>query len=231
MKALYSFVLLGGIVLTTNSAQAQSRARHKYSSRSASTTSFGVKAGVSQAVLDGTVNQITEYKAGLHLGAFMRYRPSNHFALQPEITYSQQGSNNTVPLGSMDIVNKTKLSYLNVPILAKVYLGDVFNIQFGPQFGLLLSGRQVGQTGYTMSSSSGTTYQTADVETTKDYKSDVALCGGLGVDLKNGLIIATRINYGLTNIDNNTQSQEARTSLGFGGLHNRVVEFSLGYAF
>jgi hypothetical protein len=167
----------------------------------------------------------------MHLGGFLRWRPSSHFAIQPEVTYSQQGSKNTIPLGSLDIVNTTKLSYLNVPILAKVYLGDAFNIQFGPQFGLLLAGRQVGQTGYTMSSGSATTYQTADVETTKDYKSDVALCAGLGLDLKSGFILATRLNYGLSDIDNNSQSQAARKYLNLGGLHNRVMEVSVGYAF
>ena len=86
MKALYSLVLLGSITLATSSVQAQSR--HKYSSRSTSMASFGVKGGLTQAVLDGTINQETSFKSGFHLGGFFRWRPSAHFALQPELVYS-----------------------------------------------------------------------------------------------------------------------------------------------
>ena len=167
---------------------------------------------------------------GLHAGIFIRWRPSAHFALQPEFVYAQQGSNNKVPIGNNDIEYKNKLTYLNMPILAKIYLGKVVNLQVGPQFGLLLSARRVGQTGYT-SSGSGTSYQTADVETTDDYKNDLAVCGGLGADLPNGLTVAARLNYGFTDIDNNSQSQAARKYYGIGGLHNRTIEFSLGYVF
>ncbi|GGF05094.1 porin family protein [Hymenobacter cavernae] len=219
MKAFFPLALLSAITLSTHAVQAQS------------TTSFGIKAGLTQAVLDGTINQDTEYKAGFHAGVFLRWRPSAHFALQPELTYSQQGSKNTFPLQYVDLKSKTKLTYLNVPVLAKIYLGNVFNIQVGPQFGVRLSAREAGQISYT-SSSSGSSYQTADVETTKDYKSDVGVSGGLGIDLKNGFVAAVRLNYGLTDIDNNSQTKAARKYFeDMGGLHNRAFEFSVGYAF
>jgi len=230
MKALYSLALLGSIVLATNSVHAQSRARHRYSSRSAAPVSFGIKGGLTHAVLDGTINQETSYRSGLHLGGFFRWRPSAHFALQPELVYSQQGSDNVIPLQYVELKSKTKLAYLNVPILAKIYLGNTFNLQFGPQLGLLLSGHEVGQTGYT-STPSGSSYQTADVETTKSYKSDIALCAGLGLDLKSGFTTAVRLNYGVTDIDNDSNSQAARKYYNIGGLHNRVMEVSIGYAF
>jgi hypothetical protein len=192
---------------------------------------FGLKTGLSMAVLDGTINQETKFKPGLHVGAVMRWRPSTHVAIQPELVYSQQGSSNeqTVGYGTM-LENKTKLSYLNLPILLKVYLGEVVNLQVGPQFGLLLGARQDGQVGY-YSGSSGSGYTSKDIDVKPDYKGDVGLCGGVGIDLKNGLIAAARLNYGLSDINNNEKDKQAREYYDIGGLHNRVLEFSVGYMF
>ncbi|WP_375435771.1 porin family protein [uncultured Hymenobacter sp.] len=191
----------------------------------------GVKTGLSLAVLDGTVNQGANFKPGIHIGGVLRLRPSKHIAIQPELVYSQQGSDNKIPVGGgITLENKTKLSYLNLPILVKIYLGDVFNIQLGPQFGLLLAARQDGQVGYS-SGSNGSGFKTENLDVKEDYKGDIGLCGGLGADLKNGLLVAARLNYGLTDINNNEQEKAAREAYGFGGLHNRVLEFSLGYVF
>lgn len=191
----------------------------------------GAKAGLSMAVLDGTLNQGASYKPGLHLGAFLRWRPSTRFALQPELVYSMQGAKNSIPDGSRDLISKTRLSYLNLPILAKVYIGKVVNVQFGPQVGMLLSGRLKGDLGYDMASD-GTLYLvTDDIDVKKRYKGDFGLCGGVGVDLPNGLILAARLNYGLTDITKDKDEKRLRDYYGIGGLHNRVLEFSVGYAF
>lgn len=192
---------------------------------------FGLKTGVSMAVLDGTINQETKYKPGLHLGTVMRWRPSTRVAIQPELVYSRQGSSNEMTVGrGITLENKTKLSYLNLPILLKVYLGEVVNLQVGPQFGLLLGARQDGQVGYQSNSGNGG-YISATKDVKADYKGDVGICGGLGIDLKNGLLVAARLNYGLTDINNNQLDKQIREVFGIDGLHNRVLEFSVGYMF
>jgi hypothetical protein len=190
----------------------------------------GLKAGLSGAVLDGTINDGASFRTGGHAGVFLRWRPSTRVALQPEVVLSQQGSSNKVflPGSSVILENKTKLTYLNIPVLLKVYLGNVVNLQFGPQFGVLLGARRAGQVGY--SDIGGVkTYRVADLDQKELYKGDIGLCGGLGVDLDNGLLLAARLNYGLTNIDK--PGKEIRKQLGLGGLHNRVIEASIGYAF
>ena len=194
------------------------------------TVQAGIKTGLSVAVLDGTINTGANYKSGLHVGGMLRWRPTARVAFQPELTFSQQGANSEVPAGPVTLESKIKLSYLNLPLLLKVYLGKVVNLQVGPQFGLLLSGRQVGQTGY-YTGSGGSGYRTADLDVTESYKSDVAGCLGLGADLKNGLVLAARANYGFTNINNSEQEQKFRDAYNIGGLHNRVLEFSVGYFF
>ena len=62
------------------------------------------------------------------------------------------------------------------------------------------------------------------------YKSDFALCGGIGLDLPSGLLASIRVNYGISDIDNDSKSIATRQALGIGGVHNRTIEFSVGYA-
>lgn len=210
-------MLLAGALLAVAGAQAQTTG-----------TQFGLKSGLTMSVLDGTINTGAEYRTGFHLGGFVRWRPSARFALQPELVYSQQGCDthvmNTVPFDG-----QIKLSYLNVPVLAKLYLGKVVNLQLGPQVGVLLAGRRQGQVMY---SSATNSYTTEDVDVKQDYKTDLAVCAGLGADFPFGLIVAARMNYGLNDIDQNARTRAIRDSdPTIKGLHNRVFEFSLGYAF
>ncbi|WBA41369.1 porin family protein [Hymenobacter canadensis] len=194
-------------------------------------TQFGLQAGVTQSVLDGTINNNAQFKTGYVLGGFVRFRPSARVAFQPELNLARQGSRNEQQVGYGTILrNSTHLTYLNVPLLLKVYLGNVVNLQAGPQLGLLVSGREKGQVGY-ISSSNGSGYVEGDEDVKADYKSDVAVCFGLGADLKNGLSVAARLNYGVTDIENNDFRKAFREAYDFGGLHNRTLQFTVGYAF
>ncbi|MGY2130967.1 porin family protein [Hymenobacter sp. HD11105] len=190
-----------------------------------STVQVGVKTGLSLAVLDGTINTGAEYKPSFHVGGVLRWRPSARVAIQPELIFSQQGYQN--PSGPFTLENKTNLSYLNLPVLVKVYLGNVFNVHLGPQFGLLLAAQKKGD----LSITSNGGVVSGEEEVKKFYKSDFGVCAGLGADLKNGLLLAARFNYGLSDIDNNALTQQVREQAGFGGLHNRVLEVSVGYVF
>lgn len=178
---------------------------------------FGPKAGLNLAVLDGQINSTANFKPGLVIGGFVRWRPSEHLAIQPEVVFSQQGTISKVSYGGYPAERKINLNYLNVPVLLKLYVGNVFNLQLGPQFGLLLSGRRVGQNGY-YSNSTGSGYTTEDVDVSANYKGDISLCGGLGVDLPNGLLASARINYGFTDINNNSASIASRQALGISTL-------------
>ena len=106
-----------------------------------------------------------------------------------------------------------------------IYIGKVVNVQFGPQFGLLMAAWKV-----------GTTYKGAipyatDASSDDFAAADVALCGGLGVDLPNGFVASARLNYGITDINDNADEAKFRQALNIGGLHNRGFEFALGYLF
>ena len=184
------------------------------------------------SVLDGQINQNANFKPGLLVGAFVRWRPSERIAIQPELVFSQQGATNKANYLGNEATDKVKLNYINIPVLLKVYLGNVVNIQVGPQVGFVVSGRRVGQYGYYTGGNGGYSsgYLTEDVDVSDSYKSDFALCGGIGFDLSSGLLASVRVNYGLSDINNDSNSIALRQALGIGGVHNRTVEFSLGYA-
>ena len=202
-----------------------------YTLATAQTTGWqvGPKAGLNLSVLDGQINASGDFKPGLLVGGFARWRPTERFAIQPELVYSQQGTTNTATYLGNKATSHVHLNYINIPLLVKVYLGKLVNVQVGPQLGLLLSGRREGQYGYT-SGSNGNHYLTEDVDVSSSYKSDVAVCGGLGIDLPSGLLASVRINYGISNIDNDAKSMATRQALGLGDLHNRTIECSIGYA-
>lgn len=119
------------------------------------------------------------------IGGFVRWRPSERLAIQPELVFSQQGNTSELNYSGYPAERKINLNYLNIPVLLNPYVSNVFNLQFGPQFGVLLSCRRVGQNGYYSGSSD---YATEDVDVSTNYKNDFAMCGGLGIDLHNGLL-------------------------------------------
>lgn len=214
MKPLLTTILLASAALPALPGHAQGIG-----------TFFGPTVGVARTVLDGQINRKAFYKTGLTGGLVVRIRPSTRFAVQPEILYSQQGAGNGLQPGSTSPDYELRLHYLSVPVLAKVYIGQLVNIQFGPQASLLLSGWEEGK----VEKQSGGTMDVSR-EVSKDYSAtSFSLCGGVGVDLPNGLLASVRLNYGFSDIDASDANARLRQSVG--GLHNRGIEFSAGYLF
>lgn len=196
---------------------------------------FGVKAGANRAILDGVLNEEPSYRLAPHGGVFLNLRASRAFALQPELLISSQGVHTErtyrYDTETYNLKSDTKLTYLAVPVLAKAYIGSMFYLEAGPQLGLLIGGKEKRESVYYINSGPEVEVRTVTEDAKKNYKSDVAACGGLGVDFKNGLVVGARLNYGFTDINNNAERQQLREQLGIGGLHNRVMQFSVGYLF
>ena len=165
---------------------------------------LGLKGGLNFANLD--VDGASS-RTGYHLGAFATIKITK-LAIQPEIIFSSQGAEQDF-LGE-DL--QSKINYVNIPILLKLYLAAGLNLQIGPQFGFLVSGDQdvVDQVGNKVT------------QDAKDfYKgSDVSLGLGAGWDLPiAGLVLDARYNLGLSDI-NDTQVDET--------VRNQVFQLSLG---
>lgn len=167
---------------------------------------LGLKAGLSVATLDGAINATSRFRTGFVAGPMLRLAPTKqHFTVQLEALISGQGADLEQFNG---ITTPYKIYYLNVPVLLRQYIGGVFYVNVGPQLGLLLG-------------SNRGTYKTVEG----------GVVGGIGVETPSGFVVDLRLNYGLTNINDDAAEQAIRERFGFGGLHNRVIQGSVGYLF
>jgi len=169
-------------------------------SMSSMAQTFGVKAGVniSNLKVDGDgASASFDSKVGLAIGAFAKFNLSEEFVFQPELLFSQYGAK--------VIEENLKLNYISIPLMAKYYFGG-FNVQAGPQLGLLMSAK-------------------AGDEDVKDGMKgmDFGLNLGAGYDFENGLGIDARYNIGLSNIAEDTEDDAK--------LLNKGFQFTLSYAF
>ena len=80
----------------------------------------------------------TDSKTSFHIGGVVEIPISDSFSVQPELLYSSQGAKAESSFGG-DV--DFKLSYLNLPIMAKYYVAENFSLEAGPQVGLLLSAK------------------------------------------------------------------------------------------
>ena len=100
---------------------------------------------------------------------------------------------------------------VNVPIVAKIYLTDKFNLQAGPQFGVLVNDEA----------------QTVIGEVINDIGTnefDISGVVGIGFDVPLGLRLEGRYNFGLTDVPEERGAD-------FNKSKNSVFTLSLGYSF
>ena len=113
---------------------------------------------------------------------------------------------------------ESNFSYVNVPIILKLYTIGGINIQAGPQFGFITNAEAPV---YEQVAGSGT----VTVRDVKDRmkSSDFTVALGLGWDLPFGLTIDARYNLGLSKIYDEAPSQQTDDA------KNQVFQLSLGY--
>jgi len=167
---------------------------------------IGIKGGPNFANIDTDASFADNYdsRTGFHLGAFALWR-GERVGIQPELLFSQQGSTFKFNTGSPDI--KSNFSYVNIPVIVKLYTIAGINLQVGPQIGFL------------------TTAEVND-EDVKDElkKTDFSLALGVGWDLPFGLTVDGRYNLGLSDI-NDFEGSGAPTET----IKNQVWQVSVGY--
>ncbi|MEZ5035340.1 MAG: porin family protein [Chitinophagaceae bacterium] len=189
-KIMLVFVVLTATVLSSN---AQTR--------------FGVKAGGNFYTLggDNVEGENINSKFGLNVGGLVNIPVAKKFKVQPEVVFSIQGTKE-------DDGGTTNLNfnYLNIPIMAQVYVTDGFYVEAGPQVGILLKAdiKEEGSSSYSV----------------KDELkgADFALGFGAGYTLPGGFGFNARYNLGLSNILKDT---------GEGELKNRGFQLGVSFLF
>lgn len=165
---------------------------------------WGIKGGVNVANVEMQNGVDLDYKAGMHIGGLAHIHLSRKFALQPELMYSNQGAERIV--GNTEY--KTKLHYVNVPVLLQFMTGSGFRLQTGPQVGVLLSAKS----------------KVNDTETDVDdnYKTpDFSWSFGASYVTMKGFGVDARYNHGISDINDATGNK----------YKNRVFQFGLFYQF
>lgn len=193
---LIAFVLFIGII--TSHAQVQ--------------VSPGLRGGLNLARL--TNMDENGMKSDFYVGGLVEIKFNKFFTLQPELTYSRQGSKSEFYLGD-DIATHPEVTYeidyISFGAVAKFHFaGKGFHILAGPSLDI----------------------KTRDNFSDYDYKrtgADFSLTGGIGYTLPNGLTFEARFKQGLIDIygyeglDNDYYYDEL--------VLNQVLQFGISYTF
>jgi hypothetical protein len=126
MKTKIIFLAIGLCFLTTSFSQG---------------LNFGIKGGASINKLTGKSFK-EEFSFGYHLGAFATLKLGGKLALQPEVLFNQinvdTASNYSAVSPTFNKVKDVQLKYLSIPVLLNYNLSNLFALQVGPQFGILI---------------------------------------------------------------------------------------------
>lgn len=147
---------------------------------SAQTFNIGIKGGLNLPTINVSNNQSHDIKPSFHFGLLGHIHMADHFALQPEVVFSAQGT-------KYGNGQKLDLNYVNFPLLFQYMFDNGFRLQAGPQLGFLVSAR-------------------ANGENVKDNYKGVEVGLGIGasyVHPPSGFGVDARYNHGLSNINNN----------------------------
>ena len=129
---------------------------------------FGVKGGLNMTNFTGDAD--TDAKTSFYIGGLADFAISEKFHVQPELLYSSEGAD-----------DDAGISYLRVPVMAKYYIVDGFNVQAGPELAFKVA-----------------TEEDYVDEITKSIDFGIGL--GAGYEMSNGLMFDARYNVGLANI-------------------------------
>lgn len=81
----------------------------------------------------------TSLRTGFHLGLLAEVPLSTRFSIQPEVLYSTQGTEaDQITLGGSPTTAEYRLDYIQVPVLAKIYITEFLSVEAGPSFNFLV---------------------------------------------------------------------------------------------
>jgi hypothetical protein len=140
----------------------------------------GIKLGLNSAHLTGFSGND---RVGIHAGVFLHHTITPNWCVQPEILYSMEGQK----YFDNGEERTLALNYIQVPVMFQYYPVRHFYLEFGPQFGVLLSATDKGSDGETNAKSDFTSGQ-------------IGLDLGAGIHLTREIALYGRYCFGLTDV-------------------------------
>jgi hypothetical protein len=172
------------------------------------TVSFGVKGGVNFATVTGEDIDSPDARTSFHVGGLVEIPVSDMFSVQAEALYSGKGFDFDYE-GSDGDKAELQLDYIDVPVLAKIYITKGFSIEAGPQLSFLVNE----ELDVNPNSNSG------DLTLDEAESIDFGLAGGLSFQTDMGIFATGRYTYGLSEVYKDAD------------IHNSTFQIGVGYKF
>ncbi len=170
---------------------------------------FGARAGVNFSTITGDDFESPKSRTSFYAGLMAETFVTEKFALQGEIFYSGQGfdiEETTFAGVTVTPEAEFQIDYIQVPLLAKIYLIEGLNIHAGPQFGF-----KINEELDTDPTGDGGDF---DTDRIKDF--DFQLAAGAEFKLTKGFFIQARYTYGFSEVVEDTDAHNSTFSAGVG---------------
>ncbi|MCM5663694.1 porin family protein [Galbibacter mesophilus] len=168
---------------------------------------IGARAGVNFSSVTGDDIDSPDSRTNFYGGLVAEAPISRNFSIQPEVFYSGQGFDITEEENQVDA--EFQVDYIQVPLLAKVYLTEGLNLHAGPQLGFKVNE----EVDFEPFEDEG------DFDTDEINAIDFQLTGGAEYKFNNGFFLQARYSYGLSEVIEDSD------------IHNSVFSAGLGYMF
>ena len=173
--------------------------------------SFNLQPKVGVSIANLTELKDTDPRVGVVAGVEGEYQASDIFSVSAGVLYSMQGSKYEYELLNQKYKSTNKLDYINVPIMANVYVTKGLAVKLGVQPGFNVSSSNKQE----VNTFAGSGSSTFDV---KAKSVDFSIPVGLSYEYNNFQLDA-RYNWGLTKAFENSKAK------------NSVFQITLGYKF
>ena len=179
----------------------------------------GIKAGAN-LMMGGKMSIVgtdytSKYVPGFQAGVFLNLPLSSKLSFSPEVLYAQKGAKFEGSVGSINGETKTKLGYIDVPVLLTINATPQFNFVIGPQASFLVNHES--------------TIYVNGVQTTSNTKKDdlrksiAAGVIGMGYKFSPNLNLNARYSMDFQSVTNENINQDKARLSGFA--------LSVGYSF
>lgn len=174
---------------------------------------FGVKGGVNFSTVTGDYIDSPKSRTGFNIGVLAEIPIADRFSIQPEVLYSAQGfteaSIDQDNFADIDDNVEYQLDYIQVPVLAKIYLIDGLSLQAGPSFNFKVNE----EWDYTPLEEGN------DVELDEAQSFEFGGAAGLEYKFNNGFFVQGRYSYGFTDVIEDSE------------INNSTIQAGIGYTF
>lgn len=185
-----------------------------YAQHAVGTMTFQPKVGVN--IADLTSYGDPDVRIGLAAGVEAEYQASDIFSISGGLLYSMQGAKHSTGTSFMGISASgdvtTKLDYINIPILANVYVAKGLAVKLGIQPAFKVNSSVSGS--YNVAGYTGDTEE-YDINA-EDF--DFSIPVGMSYEFNN-VVLDARYNWGVTKVFEGSDSK------------NSVFQITLGYKF